>query len=530
MNYYFQKSMEMLFNNDNKCLTENGAISNATTFNNNLDYFAKMIRGINEVNSIRLFSNAYDEDKLLALKNLFHARDIRGGSGERTIFRTQMKWLIENHPLVAQYNMKHIYTYGRWDDIIVCFMGTELEKTMLDLICNQLETDIINKKEEKGTSLLAKWLPSENSSLDRSLKGAFRKIANNMNISYKDLRKVYITPLRNYIDIVETKMSGKRWEEINLEHVPSQAMKHLKNAFEKNCPQWDEYVENLGNNKAKINTSTLNPHEIVGEYLKTIHGGSYGYGYSHNNETCIINPILEKQWENMVDDVKKMGSLGKSIVMSDTSGSMMGDDAIKVSLALGLIISKCTSEAFKNLIITFETQSHFVRVPDETLLSSLQFLTNSEKFPWGGTTNFQCAFDNILKHAREYVYPDKTVGLKQEDMPEKLFVISDMQFNATSNKYSSNYEKIKRKYHKYGYKIPQIIFWNVRANTKDFPVTIRDDNTALISGFSTSILKSVLEGSDISPLGVMLRTLENERYDAISLPENLEQLDLGNVD
>jgi hypothetical protein len=351
-----------------------------------------------------------------------------------------------------------------------------------------------------------------------------------MNISYKDLRKVYITPLRNYIDIVETKMSGKRWEEINLEHVPSQAMKHLKNAFEKNCPQWDEYVENLGNNKAKINTSTLNPHEIIGEYLKTIRGGSYGYGYSHNNETCIINPILEKQWENMVDDVKKMGSLGKSIVMSDTSGSMMGDDAIKVSLALGLIISKCTSEAFKNLIITFETQSHFVRVPDETLLSSLQFLTNSEKFPWGGTTNFQCAFDNILKHAREYVYPDKTVGLKQEDMPEKLFVISDMQFNATSNKYSSNYEKIKRKYHKYGYKIPQIIFWNVRANTKDFPVTIEDNNTALISGFSTSILKSVLAGSDISPLGVMLRTLENERYDAISLPENLEQLDLGNVD
>lgn len=521
MNYYFQKSMEMLFNNNNKCLTENGAISNATTFNNNLDYFSKMIRGIDEVNSIRLFSNAYDEDKLLALKNLFHARDIRGGSGERNIFRIQMKWLIENYPLVAQHNMKHISTYGRWDDIIVCFMGTELEKIMLDFICDQLNEDMTNSKEGKSISLLAKWLPSENSSLDRSLKGVFRKVAKNMNLSYKDLRQVYITPLRNYIEIVETKMSEKKWEEINLEHVPSQAMKHLKNAFQKNCPQWKEYVENLETNKSKINTSTLNPHEIVGEYLKTIgvgfSGYLFGYGNSHNNESE-INPILEKQWENMVDDVKKMGSLGKSIVMSDTSGSMMGDNAIKVSLALGLIISRCSSEAFKNLIITFETQSHFVKVPDETLLSSLQFLTDSHKFPWGGTTNFQCAFDNILKHAREYVYSDKTIGLKQEDMPEKLFVISDMQFNETSNKYSSNYEKIKRKYHKYGYKIPQIIFWNVRANTKDFPVTIGDDNTALISGFSTSILKSVLEGSDISPLGVMLRTLKNERYDAISLP------------
>ena len=524
MNYYFQKSLNMLFYNDvladnSKCLTENGAISNATTFNNNLDYFAKMVRGIDERSSVRLFRDAYNENKLLALKNLFHARDIRGGSGERNIFRTQMKWLIKNYPLVAQHNMKHISTYGRWDDMIVCFMGTELEKIMLDFICDQLNEDMTNSKEGKRVSLLAKWLPSENSSLDRSLKGVFRKVAKNMNISYKDLRKVYITSLRNYIDIVETKMSGKKWGEINLEHVPSQAMKHLKKAFEKNCPQWDEYVENLVNNKAKINTSTLNPHEIVGEYLKTIHEGSYGYGYSisYNNESE-INPILEKQWENMIDDVKKMGSLGKSIVMSDTSGSMMGDNAIKVSLALGLIISKCTSEAFKNLIITFETQSHFVKVPDETLLSSLEFLTDSHKFPWGGTTNFQCAFDNILKHAREYVYPDKTVGLKQEDMPDKLFVISDMQFNATSNKYLSNYEKIKRKYQKYGYKIPQIIFWNVRANTKDFPVTIGDDNTALISGFSTSILKSVLEGSDISPLGVMLRTLENKRYNAISLP------------
>lgn len=524
MNYYFQKSLNMLFYDntlvdDKKCLTENGAISNATTFNNNLDYFAKMVRGIDEKNSIRLFSNAYHENKLLALKNLFHVRDIRGGSGERNIFRTQMKWLIENDPLVAQHNMKHISTYGRWDDIIVCFMKTELEQIMLNFICNKLNEDLSNSKEGKSVSLLAKWFPSENSSLDRSLKGVFRKVARNMNISYKDLRQVYITPLRNYIEIVETKMSEKKWEEINLEHVPSQAMKHLKNAFEKNCPQWKEYVENLETNKSKINTSTLNPHEIVGEYLKTIHGTGYGYGYTNLYDDEIeVDIILEKQWENVVDNVKKMGSFGKSIVMSDTSGSMMGDNAIKVSLALGLIISRCTNKAFKNLIITFESHSHFVKVPDETLLSSLQFLTNSQKFPWGGSTNFQCAFDNILKHAREYVYPDKTVGLKQEDMPEKLFVISDMQFNETSNKYLSNYEKIKKKYHKYGYKIPQIIFWNVRANTKDFPVTIGDDNTALISGFSTSILKSVLEGSDISPLGVMLRTLEDERYNPISLP------------
>ena len=140
-----------------------------------------MVRGIDEKNSIRLFSNAYQENKLLALKNLFHVRDIRGGSGERNIFRTQMKWLIENDPLVAQHNMKHISTYGRWDDIIVCFMKTELEQIMLNFICNKLNEDLSNSKEGKSVSLLAKWFPSENSSLDRSLKGVFRKVARNMN-------------------------------------------------------------------------------------------------------------------------------------------------------------------------------------------------------------------------------------------------------------------------------------------------------------------------------------------------------------
>ena len=516
---FFMESIETLLSNEffnNKCLTENEAISNQTTFNHNLDYFSKMIRNIDKNYSITLFRSAYNENKLLALKNLFHARDIRGGSGEREIFRTQMKWLIVNHPKVAFHNMKLIPNYGRWDDIIVCFMGTQFEQNLLDFISSQLETDIINMRQQKSVTLLAKWFPSENSSLDRSVNGIFRKVAKKLDLSYKSLRQIYITPLRRYINIVETKISSNLWSEINLETVPSQAMKRLKNAFEKNCPQWEKYVEDLKNNKAKINTSTLDPHQIIEEYLKNLTNGYYGYN------TMIVtklNPILEQQWKSIVDNVKKMGSLGKSIVMADTSGSMMGDNAINVSLALGLIISECTNDAFRNFIITFESKSHFVKVPNGSLLSSLQFLIDSRKFSWGGSTNFQHAFDSILKRAKEYVYPDKTIGLNQEDMPEKLFVISDMQFNETSHKFSTNYELIKRKYNKFGYQLPQIIFWNVRANTSDFPVTINDTNTALISGFSTSILKSVLDGADISPLGVMLRTLENERYNLVSLPK-----------
>jgi len=514
-------SMKTLINYNNeffskKIQTENRAISNETSLNHNLDYFSKMIRDIDETDSITFFRNAYNENKLLALKNLFHVRDIRGGSGEKKIFRNQMKWLIVHHPKVALHNMKHIPNYGRWDDIIICFMGTRFEKNLLDFISSQLEIDIINMKQQKSVTLLAKWFPSENSSLDRSVNGIFRKVAKKLDLSYKSLRQIYITPLRSYIEIVEAKMCSNQWSEINLERVPSQAMKHFKNVFEEKCPQWDKYVEDLKNNKAKINTSTLDPHQIVGEYLKNLPNSYYEYNCKIVTK---LNPILEEQWKSIVDNVKKMGSLGKSIVMVDTSGSMFGDNAIKVSLALGLIISECTNDAFKNFIITFESKSHFIKIPNDNLLSSLRFLIDNRKFPWGGSTNFQFAFDSILKQANEYVYSDKTIGLKPEDMPDKLFVISDMQFNETSHQFSTNYELIKRKYNKFGYQIPQIIFWNVRANSSDFPVTINDTNTALISGFSTSILKSVLEGADITPLGVMLRTLDDERYNLVSLPK-----------
>ena len=98
-------------------------------------------------------------------------------------------------------------------------------------------------------------------------------------------------------------------------------------------------------------------------------------------------------------------------------------------------------------------------------------------------------------------------------MPKRLWIISDMQFNLV-NGYGSvtNFQAIENMYIKSGYIRPNIVFWNVNGSSNDFPVSVDDNGTAMISGFSTVVMKTVLEGGDnFSPYSIMRDTLDSER-------------------
>jgi hypothetical protein len=101
-------------------------------------------------------------------------------------------------------------------------------------------------------------------------------------------------------------------------------------------------------------------------------------------------------------------------------------------------------------------------------------------------------------------------------MPKKLIIVSDMQFDraCASNK-RTNFEQVQKMYRKAGYEMPELVFWNVNAIGGNVPMTIHDTGTALVSGCSPSILKSVLGGKSITPVQVMNDAVYAERYSPI---------------
>lgn len=155
--------------------TENGAVALNTTQAPLLDLFGEIgaLRMRDEKDIIALFMKAYGADKLLALKTLFYARDIRGGLGERRTFRTIIKHLANNYPEDIAININIIPEYGRWDDLY-CLFDTPVEYAALDLIKNQFEHDMDEiadaalENRPAAVSLLGKWLPSENASSTRT--------------------------------------------------------------------------------------------------------------------------------------------------------------------------------------------------------------------------------------------------------------------------------------------------------------------------------------------------------------------------
>ena len=215
-----------LENISNLTTTENGALAYKSTLNSLVDFFGNgaALRTRSDSDVIQFFTKAFAEDKLLALKILFYIRDVRGGQGERKVFRIIIKWLAHNYPDVVRKNLQNISVFGRWDDLYSLF-DTELEKDAINLFTQQLATDWNAMKMEKNVSLLAKWLKSENTSSkeSRSLATKFREI---LGWNSKKYRKT-LSQLRKYIDIVEVKMCSQQWNEINFEQVPSKAALNL---------------------------------------------------------------------------------------------------------------------------------------------------------------------------------------------------------------------------------------------------------------------------------------------------------------
>ena len=478
--------------------TENGALSYKSTLNHVLDFFSKSgaLRD-NPNDALDYFMKAYAEDKTLADKALFYCRDIREGQGERKNFKHILRWLATRHTEEFKANIKLIPEYGRWDDLYN-LINTPLENDALEIMKQQFFEDL-NKLETNDDekvipiSLIGKWLKSENTSSGESQKLA--KITRKyFNLNPKEYRQA-LSKLRTRIEIVEKYMCQGEWNKINYEHVPSKALKQYTKAFDKHDSQrYKEYINNVKKGKAKINTGTLYPYDIVKNYIKKSIR-------PEDDET------LNELWKHLPD---YFDSDENVMCVIDVSGSMYNFKTIRpidVAVSLGLYMAERNKGPFKNHFITFSENPEFIEVIGNDLYEKIHNITMAN---WGFSTNLVKVFDLILNTAVKY-------QLKQKELPTKLFIISDMQFNKATGfneNYKTVFEVIDQMFKDNGYKRPELVFWNVNAKS-DSPIQKNEIGTYLISGISPSILKNALKCTSLTPIDLMLEALNGERYKEI---------------
>ena len=495
--------LQYLKQESNKTFTENGAATLKTTQSDCLDLFATIgaIRRESDEEIIARFMRAFAEDKDIAMKLLFFARDIRGGLGERKVFRVCLKWLSYNAPEVVRKNLSYISEYGRFDDLLVLF-DTPVEKDMLDLIRDQLRKDIDAMNNNEEVSLLGKWLPSVNASNANTIKAA-KKIARFLAMDDKGYRKT-LTKLRAYIRIIENNLREKDYT-FDYEKQPSKAMFKYRGAFARNdAERYNSFLSRVSSGEAKLNASTLAPYEIVEPCLNEY----WSRLPFMKNLTEEEKKSLNATWEAL----PVFGSEANALAIIDTSGSMYCDAKplpAAVALSLGIYFAEHNTGAFKNHFIEFSREPELIEIKGETFADKLQYICSFNKV---ADTNIEAVFDLLLSAAVNNNVP-------QSELPEKLIIISDMEFNAcVKNAGAINFNNAKAKFETSGYKLPEVVFWNVASRNRQQPVTKNEQGVALVSGCTPRLFSQVVDGSlaAMTPYEFMLDVLGGERYEKIA--------------
>ena len=452
--------------------TQNGALTYSTSGNACVDLFSKVgtlrKKPTNEI--LAMFVAAFKESPEVALRILAYARDIRGGLGEKKVYRTIARTLLDkgaNLDVFADMTVE----LGSWKDIFE--------------ICNDREIAHIVRREysrraeagEKRPNLMEKYMFSIGGKDNRRAE----TLARALGLTPKAYRK-YLSKARRDIDIVERHMCANDWEGVKYDHVPSMASMIYTHAFGRHdTARYGEYLESVKKGGAKMNASVLYPYEIV---RKVYHSYSDTSAY-------------EAMWQNL----KNYRCDGNAIVVTDVSGSMTCDNYMPISVAISLAIyfAERNHGAFKGQMITFSNRPEFFEITEGSLASKIRRVASA---PWGGNTDLNRVFDIMLSRCVANHVP-------AEDMPKTIYVVSDMEFDYCAN--LTNYEKIKAQYAAAGYDCPNIVFWKVNDHGST-PVRFNDKGVALVSGCSPSVFELAVS-EELDPVKFMLNAVNVPRYD-----------------
>lgn len=463
--------LDELLKSTNRTVTENGAATNKSSLDPCLDFFSLAGAMRDRPTDARLlFNSAFLANPLTAVRTLFYLRDVRGGQGERDIFRTCLIHLKDHEKIVYEKILKFIPEYGRWDDLFL-----EIDEVVLPIVKKQLEEDEEHMKKGESISLMAKWLPSENTSSQKTSNKA-RVLTKLLGLKPSQYRKK-IVALRKYIELLEQKMSKNQWPLIDYGKLPSQAFrKHVK-AFKRHDEErYSQFLEDVNKGEKKMNTNTLYTYEV----FDTV---------QHDSEAA------NAMWLNLPNYVEH-----DALVVADVSGSMSGRP-MSISVSLALYFAERNKGLMAGYFMTFSQNPQLVKVTGRNLVEKLRMIENSQ---WDMNTDLEAVFDQILKAA---------VNSGSKDLPKVVYIISDMEFDEAVSADESIFEAAQRKFKEQDLKLPHVVFWNVDARQDQAPATKFDGNVSLISGASQSTFRYAVEGKN--PLELMNDIVNSERYSKI---------------
>lgn len=478
----------------NRTVTENGAATHITTMSDCLDLFATVgaLRSQSEYAIAQRFRRAYAEDPDLAMKILFFARDVRGGLGERKVFRVGLNALAERYSESVRRNIARIPEFGRWDDVLA-LLDTPCEADALALIAKQLEQDQNSQDMGGDVSLLAKWLPSVNASSAKTVRAA-KHIAKSLGLTDVQYRKTLVQ-LRRRIRILENNLRERDYT-FSYEKQPSRALFKYRKAFlRSDADRYNAFLEAVRRGTAAMHTDGLMPYDIIAPFfcadlpIVPAHPGP--------EEAAAIDAA----WNAQPDYTNGENAL----VVIDGSGSMYSiarPSPAMVALSLGIYFAERNTGAFHNHFITFSTRPQLVQIKGADIARKLDYCRS---FNECSNTNIQRVFELILKAAVKHKVP-------QSEMPATVYIISDMEFDwCTEDASVTNFEYAKRLFEKKGYRLPRVVFWNVRSRGRQQPVTRNEQGVALVSGTSPRIF-GMLSSGNLTPMGYMLDILGAARY------------------
>ena len=456
--------------------TANGMKARKSSANACVDLFYN-IGASRGKNIVPAFTAAYVENPDLALRIAQWARDVRGGSGERQVFRDILAYLENTKPEDASRLLAKVPELGRYDDLFV-FKTKPLKAQAYTLLGDALRA---------RNGLAAKWTPRKGE--------VAREIREFFGMSPKQYRKSLVT----LTNVVETQMCANNWDNINYSHVPSVAHARYKKAFGRHGTTYAEYVTKLVKGEAgvKINASAVFPYDVlkgrIGRYTKM-----------SKQELDVV----EAQWNALPNYV----GAANVLPMVDRSGSMTcpagghtsksGLTCLEVAISLGLYFADKNTGKFKDTFLTFSRSPKLVNLKGNINQKIDQMNTGEV-----ANTNLHKAFELILDVAVKNNVP-------QAEMPETLVIFSDMQFDQGVDRDESAIEMIEHKYKAAGYTVPQVVFWNLNAAYGNTPVKFDKRGTALVSGFSPAVAGGIMGGNmdDFTPEAIMLKTVMKDRY------------------
>ena len=489
----------------NFALTENGAVSNATTGKAIVDQFGKAgtYRG-------RAIEAVFKEQEALWLENHIHAirfpfylrmvtrkvkvndksvtEKVQKGQGARDESFKRLLWFAVHQPDVFYKNIWALPLVGSWKDLwTLMYYDTTFKLGAID---HKIIFDLINQglKCNSHMELIKKFMPriktnskctTDWTSITNSLA---REFANYNKLSYKDYNKLKTSGTAH--DFQKLICSG-RYKDINWNLIPGRALNMLT---------------------AK---GFLAKHDLMNDYTNWLEKQPTvkytGYVYELGKQVIdsrgpmptYKKVTIDKQFDELVKKAVEDGNvLGNVWCALDTSGSMSWSGfsngnvtPFDICISLGVFFSTINQGAFHKNVIMFDNTSRVLQLKGTFTEMIKQIIKTTTA--WGGT-NFQSVVEEIIRIRKE------NPNIPLEDYPQTLLVVSDMQFNPVGGNTETNYQAMKKALYEY---FPQefvdsmkFIWWQVTGRTSDVPATIEDAGCYFFSGFDGSIVTLLLGG------------------------------------